>query len=306
MEKGPAQLARKTKTEIIAEYEKLRQRLGETQQTVAEVHSSRGQEILAKSKEQSEEKVRQELTKMKEAAELSLAAVADAIWQELRYLEDLRSATNLMGKELATHYDIKVGADALDVLLAEYEQKRQHFTVHAAQQRLALEEELAAKRRDWEHQQEDLAYEAHKRQRREADTIKEEQERRDRDLAKREELLRQREEATATLQEQVNAFPDQLENKLQQREEEITRLVKQEADIVLRHAKQEWEAARQILELKISTLEGHVKQYQKEVEVLRDEATGANKRAQDLAVQIIKSGRSDSVNSEPPRRPVVT
>ena len=88
-------------------------------------------------------------------------------------------------------------------------------------------------------------------------------------------------------------MPSVVEKQVAERDKEVTQRLRTETEVARRQAEQQWEAERQVFGLRIANLENLSKNQQKELAGLKQEADRANKRAQDLAVSIIKSGRTD-------------
>jgi len=287
-------LAKMTKAEILAEYKKLLGNLEGAQQLAAETHDPKNRELLAKSKEKTVEQVQQSVRALREMAVGSVDSVEQALVGEMQRLEELRAMVDLQGKELETQYNIKIAADTLASLVAEHTLKQQQFSRQSEQQRVELESELAAKRREWVREQEELEYGASRKRRHEDMEAVEASQKRQRELQEREDQLTEKEQQAAAWHKQVENFPDELESALQEREQAVIKRARAEAEVTQKIAKQEWEAEKQVLKLQLGNLEEQIKQYQKELQVLRQDTERANKRAQDLAVQIIKGGRHDT------------
>lgn len=291
---SPTVLAKKKKGEIIAEYEALLKNLEEAQQGGALVHEPRSQEILVKSKDETADKIRRTVTTLRETLLDSLRSIEVALLAETERLTALREAAALAGQDLEHKHNVTVAAEALAQMVAEHETKQRAFATSAEQQRLTLETELTMQRRRWEREQEELDYEAQRRRRRDDAQAAEERSERERDLEQRAAELKEHEGELAELRRRVEEMPAVVEKQVQQREKEITQRLRAEAEVVQREATQQWDATRHVFELRLKNLDDQNKGQQKEIVELKQEADRANKRAQDLAVSIIKSGRTEA------------
>lgn len=290
---SPTVLAKKKKAEILAEYEALLKNFEEAQQGGALVHEPRSQEILAKSKDQTADQIRRTVTTLRETLLGSLQSIEAALLAETGRLTELREAAALAGQDLEHKHHVTVAAEALAQLVAEYEAKQRAFAAGAEQQRLDLEAELTMQRRRFEREQEELDYEAQRRRRRDEAQAAEERAERERSLDQRGAELKEREGELADLRRRVEELPAAVEKQVQQREKEIAQRLRAEAEAARREASQQWDSERRVFELRLNNLEEHIKGQQKEMAELKQEADRANKRAQELAVSIIKSGRPE-------------
>lgn len=286
-------LIKKTKAEIVAEYEKLLKNFEEAKQLSMDVHEPRSQKLIEKSKEKTSEQAHNAIGQLRKVADGSINGLAEVLLTEVQCLDELREMVTVLEKELETYNNIKVAADTLDSLVSEHELKKQQFAVRSEQRKDELEAELADKNRQWEREHEEKEYEVKRKRRREGAEIAEEQARRGGELDEREEQLDERETELSTLREQTEQFPDKLDKQLERREKEVVSRLEGEVSVAMDRAKQEWEAQQQVLQLKMANLEEQIKAQQKEATALRQEAERSNKRAQDLAVSIIKSGRNE-------------
>lgn len=87
------------------------------------------------------EKIAQEITKTELNISKALANVNSAVKEQVELLEKLREAEQLKREEIENLHGKEVVASAIDVLIAEYEEKRLAFEADVAQKRLEWENE---------------------------------------------------------------------------------------------------------------------------------------------------------------------
>lgn len=196
----------------------------------------------------------------------------------LETIADLRTKVHGMINQLA------------EAMLREVERRRE-LHVEMQRQRQMLEEELAATRRSWEREQEERKYTAERERRRRQEDFEEKVAQRERELKERETLLTQQEADVAELRRSVEALPDMVEKQVQLREKEIRQRVQGEFDSKFRQAQQEWETARRVYELQLTTLHEQAKSLHAEVAAHKQESELAQRRTQELAVRVIEHGR---------------
>lgn len=286
-----ADLARKTKGEILQEYKRLREQLDEARHTAAQVQEPRSQELLAKTEKQTEEDALLAINNLRSTLNNSLNKLAEAVAAEVGHLNELRQSVALWKKNLEHHQNLVNAADALDALVVEYEMKKRQFEAEAQQRRFDLETELADKLREEQRSAAEKEYETKLAHKREEEEWAEKTRKREKELAERAEAVKQQENEVSSLRLQVNDFTTHLEDELKRKEEEVSRQLKAEQEITVRQLKQEREAEGNVFALQIDNLREQNDRYQKEIATLRTTVEGANKQSQALAAKVIESNR---------------
>jgi len=298
---NPAGLAKKTKQEIIDEYQKLLANLPEAKETAKEAHSALNQEATEKAKEQTMENITQTAVNIKAAVNNQLNELAlkfaDSLRKLLQQFSDkveeyngLQVAVDISKKKLQNQYHLEVAAEALENLVAEYGQKQKELEQELKSKKENLELEIAAAKRAWEREQEEYAYAVKIQRQREAEKFSEETSSKEKLLAEREERIKQSEAELTDLRQAAAGMPEAIKLAADQREREAAaRLQKEHKDNAERE-RQTWEATKDLLEMKIKNLEEQRKAQDAEITILKKEAEAANKKAQELAVKVIESG----------------
>ncbi len=309
----PAKLTpqtRKTKAQLIEEYNQLLANLDQARQTAREVHEPANQQLLTKAKQTASQptEIEQTLTTLRTKMNQGVGSLSQLIIDQIKYLDELRQAADLMTKDLELHHNIKVSAATLDHLITEHELKKQQFALDEERQQAEQAAELAARQRDWEREQEDKSYQAKQKRKHEQQEFIEDMDLQTRALRDREDELKEQTRELEQLRQQVADIPQILEKKLNQQAKELTARLHNEHKIELDHLQQQHQAAQQILELSVNNLQDDIKRQQSTISSLKQESERANKRSQELAVTIIKSQHHETSAPKdvptPPAKPV--
>jgi len=288
MPERPSNLERRTKAEILAEYDKLLERLEEVQQKAKAVSEPASQEMLRKAAGVTEDKTQAFIVKLQEITRQSTDKLAEALMSGSQQVIALREEAEAVRQELEVGQDTKIAADALEILVADYETKKRQQKLEAERARQELMDELASKRKQWEREQEERNYKAVQERREQKDEQAGMLARREGELDGREEELVLQEEEISGLRKRVEELPKQVEEAVKAKDKERRARLEMEFSVKTKQIRQEAEAVQKIDELKIRNLEDVIKQQRQEIKELKQEAERATKRAQDLAVAIIK------------------
>lgn len=291
----PTPLSKKTKPELMEEYNKLLTQHEELRRTAALVSDPQSVALLAKAADYTADQVAQDISGLKSNVNATLDELADKLIAETQKFSELQKAINLSKKNLELQYHIQIAADTLDRLVQEHKTRTS-----------VIEEEITAKQRDWSREQEEHIYAFNLGLRRNQEEFVEAKSKQDRILKEREETLKQQEQEVVQLRAQVAAFSTNLEKALAGREQETIKRLRVELDGELASAKKDWEAREQIYKLKIGNLEDNLKNEETEVTALKGEVEKANKRVQELTVKIIESGTHSAGKSEETKSQILT
>lgn len=280
-------LTRKTKNELLEEYNKLLERYEEMKMGARILGEPSSLALLEQIKDYTPEKLTQTISELKNTFNESLNQLAEKLATEAKKLTELQQALELSKKNLELHYHIQVAAETLERLVQDYKVKT-----------VELEEELAKKKREAAWQEEEQNHTIIFRRKKEEEIYQLEQERKERELVEREAALKAQEMEIQKLRSQVEAMPKQLESALAAKEQEVTRRLQVKFEQEQTMASQEWEAKKSLLELTNKNLEQQIKRQDAEIAVLKQEVEQAGKKAQELAVKVIESSRSAGAMAE--------
>lgn len=292
MPQSPSTLARKTKAEILAEYEKLIKNLETAKDQAAQAHEPKVEELIGKAKEISVEKIRQSVDALRIKINEYVDKLGDALSVGTKEVQQLSQTVEALQKRLEHEHNIEIAAEALTALVADYEAKKRQFALESKQQEMNLQLRLEDQERQWQRGKEDKQYELERTLRQKRGEFEEDFARQEHALQEREQQLQQQEAEIQGLRQTIETFPQVSEKRQAEYAKELTARLQNDHEQVLNQAAQEWEAQKNLLELKISNLQEHIKRQQAEINTLKQEAERANKRTQELAIKVIEGGTS--------------
>ena len=258
-------------------------------------------------------------------------SLAGQLTVEAPKLEELRRAMRVETQHLEELRNIRIAADALDILIQEHQAKTKAFEEKAQPESQSLDREIAEKKHAWQKDQQayeaalkerqellkkeraqdetDYQYELERKRKVEADDyanrkaalerrIAEEDGKRGEDWAEREKILAEQQETLQKYKAPVASFPLELEEAVRKAREEAIQEVYEEAKVQAELLGKEIEANKTISELQIASLKETIENQNKQIEQLSAQLQMASKQAQDLAVKAVegtgKSGKASS------------
>jgi hypothetical protein len=294
---------KRTKTELLEEYNKLLQKYEELKMASSLVYSSSSCELMEKVKTYTPDALTKAVGELKATLEATLRDLNERIALEMQKLSEIQNAIQISKKNLELQYHVQVAAETLEQLVKEYGAKKQEFDREAAASRQGLEEEISAKKRAWGREQEEYAYNLKLQRAREEQEYKEGKTRTEQEIIQREAALKQQETELLNLRAQAAETPAKLQKALAEHEQAVSKRLRSEFEYTMELTKRDWRLEKGTYELKLSTLQEQVKRQTEENAALKHEAERANQKAQELAVKVVEStmhtGRAVSQNKEP-------
>jgi hypothetical protein len=241
---------------------------------------------------------------------------------EIRKLEDVRRAIEVETRHFEELRQIKIAAEALNILTQEHQEKARTFEADATRQREILEREIAEKRQVWQqeqdgHEQSVAAYEAalqaERRQEEETyqygvernrkiktDAYEEKKKQvevefaettaeKEKDWARREAILAGHQPLLETYQAKVQTFPQELAAAVQQAREEPIKAAQHTVQVRADLLQKEEEANRKVHEAEMQTLHETIRQQQAQIDTLSTDLKAALKQVQELSAKVIGS-----------------
>lgn len=309
----PTNLSKKTKIELIADYEKLLASFEEAKGSAKTLFSPRNDEVISKSKneltsEQAREAVRklkvnvsEKLNDFSQSISLSLGQILDQINAQVEKFSELQKAVDVSAERLQAEHKIEMTVEALEVLMGEFETRRKALEeeINTKEKELEseigakekeLETEIGAKRKQWEREQEEYVYELKLKRQREENEYGYKAEKREQDLKAREEEIKKQEAELMRLRKEVEEMPELVEKRVAQKEQELKKVLETSYKQKYEDDKKESEFEKRMTEAKIKSLEGQTKDLEIGLSLARKDAEAANKKAQELAVKVIEGG----------------
>lgn len=298
---APSILAKKTKAEILEEYEKLRSRLDELKANAAMVNAPANQEAMSKAQAQTitaiaegiehvKEEFRQHENDLVKNATQQLDQLAQEAFAKVRELDELQKAIDLSRKTLEMDYNIHIAADTLTILISDHDAKKKAFDEEFARSQQEREEMMRVQKRDREREQEEYAYATNLQHQRQEEEWTQERSRKEKELTDREESLHAREEETQQLQKTVELLPQRIADAERAKEKEVVERLTNEWNARVEGMKRDWDTEKRMAEFRLQNLEETIKQQTLEIAQLKKETELAVKKAQELAIKIVERG----------------
>lgn len=296
-------LSKKTKAELLEEYQKVLSQFEELKMAAKLTHQPDSMDTVSKARGLTIEAANQSISEAKSAVSNTLSDAANKlggvlaslhndIATEMNKFNDLERAIEISKKNLELRYHIQVAAETLENLVTEHETKLKEFEREEAARRAQQEAEAAAARRDWAREQEEHEYATKVKRAREEALLEEERQHKEKVLQEREAALRAQEQDTQKMRQQIEDMPRIIAREVSAKEQEIAKRLEAEWQSKFNFARKDWETEKQLLEITIKNLHDHTKRQEGELAQLRAETERANKKAQELAVKVIESGAS--------------
>lgn len=278
------QLTKRTKQEIIDEYEKLQSQIEELQNASKIVYSQPAIEVVEKAKEKTPQTIEKAFADFQSSLHSSIAGLRSSLLDQATNLEDLQKAIALSRQQLQIQRSISIAADSLEQLVEEHEKKDAFLTSEAERKQREFDEQMALKKKTWEREIEE--YEYQKKMKGERDRA--EVEEREKIISAREAAIHEQEQEIAQLKKTADQFPHELESGLTKREQEVRNRLSQDFAHEKTLLEREASARIQLLELTVKNLEERLAAQSQEISSIRQQAEEANTKAQQLAVKAIE------------------
>jgi len=277
-------LAKRTKQELLDEYEKMQGELETLRQSGKMVFSQPAADLVKTAKAQTPQAVERIFAETESILREHLATVRTTIMGQSQTLRELQDAIDISRQQLELQRNIVLTAETLDVLVADHAAKQAAFETETAEKTRSFDEQLMLKKKAWEREAEE--YEYQKKLVRERDRI--EAETREQVLAERETAMRAQEQEISQMRKAIEDFPKELAAKLaaeaQQTSERVTAKFAHEQALT----EKETGAKVSLLELTVKNVEDKLNSLLAENAALKKIADEANAKAQALAMKAIE------------------
>lgn len=295
--------AKSSKAEIIAAFEEMKQKYEELRQQQPQqplALRKAEDDLLKKTSTYAPSTLEDAVASLRRAMHGSLDELTQKLQAENSKLTDVRNAVTIATARLAEAHNITLGAEALDVIIASYNAKEKELKAKYDLTEETFTLEMARKKKDWEREQEEYAYNLKIERKKEQDAYETEcakkETAREEKLAKRETEIVGKEAAIAAKEQEVAAleaerkeFPDKLSAAIKSAENQTAENLRKEFAIDKKLAEQEWRAEKNMLEAKIASLVEAAKAQAVEMKSLKDSSAAATQHAQTLAATVIES-----------------
>ena len=291
-------IGKKTKAEVVEEYNKLLEKYDELKMASKILGEPQTLDLFSKVKDYTVNNLTASIAELKNSLNSNLTELSDKLLAEAQKLSEIQQAIELSKKNLELNYHIEIAAETLQNLIGENETKRQEFEKTAEQSRRDLGEEITNKKRDWSRELEEYNYDTKIKHKREEEFYQEQKAKKEAEFLERADQLKNQETELQNLRAQAADAPKQLEKALAAKEQELAKKLRSQFDQELLSAKKDWQAEKNIYELKLNNQEEQIKKQNTEISALKQETERANKKAQELAVKVIESSSKSTTKEE--------
>jgi len=319
--------SKSTKKEIMAAYQQLREKL-EKKKTeapaslkVVEKQKEEEKKVLERASSYTGENIIQDIARMKLHIGKYLDEISGKLIEEAEKLGDLKTAIDLEKKYIEEVHDIKVSADALSILIQDYEDKKKAFEEEEIQRKEDLdryiqesqEKQKSQKaefdalmkekdeklKRERAREKEEYEYNLKISRKKEKDIyeqkkaelereLKEKREKQEREFAERESELKARETELKELRKKVESFEPTLEKEIQKARREATAIAEEKAKITAQLFSKEKEGEINLLKYENKKLQEDVRKLTSQIEAINKQLSGANQQVLTIASKAIE------------------
>ncbi|MBD2199704.1 MULTISPECIES: hypothetical protein [Calothrix] len=308
--------------QILAERKKLDLKIATKQE---EAEKAKNQEILAAASTYTVDSIVKGLADLQLEFGSIVTSLSEKLAKETAKLDELNRAIEIETQHLQELQQIRIVADALDILTQEHQEKLKFLEQEISSKREALEKEITIRRKEWQKEQAEYeealqayneliakqrnteteeyqyklettrklttdAYEARKRNLERE--IQESTQQKEKNWTEREKVLNANQSLFAENQKKIAAFPTELEEAIKKAREEAIKETNQKAKVEADLFEKEWESSKQSYELKIQSLEETIKKQTEQIEGITTQLQTALKQAQDLAMRAFDSSNA--------------
>lgn len=308
--------------QILAERKKLDLKIATKQE---EAEKAKNQEILAAASTYTVDSIVKGLADLQLEFGSIVTSLSEKLAKETAKLDELNRAREIETQHLQELQQIRIVADALDILTQEHQEKLKFLEQEISSKREALEKEITIRRKEWQKEQAEYeealqayneligkqrnteaeeyqyklettrklttdAYEARKRNLERE--IQENTQQKEKNWAEREKVLSANQSLFAENQKKIAAFPTELEEAIKKAREEAIKETNQKAKVEADLFEKEWESSKQSYELKIQSLEETIKKQTEQIDGITTQLQTALKQAQDLAMRAFDSSNA--------------
>ena len=260
----------------------------------------------------------------------TIDSVTEKLTKELTKLTELQHAILVTTHQVEELQNIRVAADALDILQQENQEKLKDFEEESTKTYKLLETETNEKHLAWEKEQqeyerllaekqatlekdrkreeEDYKYEVERQRKVEANQYEERKRKLERDLAEkgkekdkvwqeREKVLAENQPKFEEYKAKVATMPDELEKAVKKAREEAIKETYEAEQVKANLLEKEVAASSEVYDLKIKSLEKTIEQQVSQLTQLTEKLKAGMKKAQELAMKAVQgTSKSNNVN----------
>lgn len=290
-----------TKSEILQAYEEL---IKQAEEEVSDDEMSKIQDdiIIKRASEGTMEKATNDLSRLKSDLNQAISQLTDKFTKEAEEFQNLQKAVELSRRELDELHQIKFKAGILKQMILIHKQKEEELEKEIRNKRDLWEEEQKVyqekQRRDRDREGEEYKYQRMLENKRDQDRRQQEELDWQRRMQLEKEALGQTRQELERLRKAEERFPTDTEKAVTEAVEKALAESKKQAEVEKTFARQEFENALKIAQLKISQLETTLKDQNIDMAQLKKQLEEATRQVKDIAVSVIESKKPENKQSE--------
>lgn len=255
----------------------------------------------------------------------SVGTLAERLLGEAAKADEIRRAVEIENRRLAELQNVRLAADALDILVHEHEAERRAFEARGRERREKFEAQRSGQRAAWDQDQarfesshrdqaealrrdrrqaeEDYAYETERQRKADADAYSERRSAAERELdetglerehawAERERLVAERGAKAEEHRARAEALPAELEAAVQKARADAMRETAESEQIKAELLEREVAASERIGDMRIESLTATVAQQAARIDALTAQLQSALAQSQELAMRAVEGAAS--------------
>jgi hypothetical protein len=281
---SPATLQKRTKQELIDEFEKIQTRLEDLQSKSKTTQSQPALDVMEQAKTKTPQSVEKIFSDFHISLQQHLIELRSSVADQVNLFQELQTAVQLSREQLEVQYAITVTAESINQLVEEQTKRRTEFEAELAKKRMEFDEQILSKKKSWEREAEE--YEYQKKTKQEHD--QREMDERQKSMDAREAVIRSQEADATEMKQKIEKFPSELETALKKQEERIREQIQQTFAHEKALYERETSSHIRLLELNVKNLEERLAAQFQETTALKKQAEDANAKAQELAMKAIE------------------
>ncbi|TAL51346.1 hypothetical protein EPN81_00100 [Patescibacteria group bacterium] len=277
-------LSKRTKQDILDEYEKLQEQLEDLRTVSQTVHSQPAMELIEKVKTKTPQTIDTSFSEFQASLQTHLLDMRASLLEQTATLQDVQKAIELSRQQLELQRHITIAADTLDLLVEDQTKRSLAFTMEAEKRKQDLDEQISTRKKIWEREAEEYLYQQKLKQERDQVETAE----REKILSTREAAIRAQEQEFVQMKQKIEGYPKELELALEQREKDVVDRVSQQFTHERALLEKETSAQIRLLELTAKNLQDRLTAQDQQFDSLKQQAQEANEKAQALAIKAIE------------------
>jgi hypothetical protein len=303
-----------TKTEILAAYdqllEEMKTRPAEVPLKKAEVQRTEEQTTVYRVSQYTVEHILRSAADLKLNMSQTLDALVNRLAEEASRLIEIQAAIAIEQKQLQEIHNIQIAADTLQCVVDDIEKRKKEFDSEMELKQKAWDEAKQEHEREEKEyrekmdknrarEEEEYGYTLSQKRKKDEDAyeimvaerkrvFEAEQRKREEDFLAKEKVIVAREEEYEKLKSEVEGFPEKLSRTIETAREETRKEGEKEAKVSEQLLTKGMDGERALFKAQVESLQQMVQRQSEQIDALKRDIEGANKKSQELATKVIE------------------